>query len=65
MKTKHIVYYLDKKDFSENEMYNETRIILQEIEDESRFDTREEAVEKAMSLVDKHTQTTVLEVYCI
>lgn len=65
MKTKYIVYYLDRRDFSENEMYDETRILLQEIEDESRFDTREEAVEKAMSLVDKHTKTTVLEVYCI
>lgn len=65
MKIKYTVYYLDRRDFSENEMYDETRILLQEIEDESRFDTREEAVEKAMSLVDKHTKTTVLEVYCV
>ena len=61
---KYIVYYLDRKDFSKNEMYVDNRMLLQEVEDESRFDTKEEAVERAKSLVAKNIEVTVLEVYC-
>lgn len=61
MKIKYIVYYLEERDFRK-------RRLLQEIKGKSRFDTREEAVAKAISLislVNKRIQTTVLEVYCI
>jgi hypothetical protein len=63
-KMKYIVYYLDERDFSENEMYADRRKLLQEVEDESRFDTKEEAVERAKSLVAKNIEVAVLEVYC-
>ena len=61
---KYIVYYLDERDFSENEMYADRRKLLQEVEDESRFDTKEEAIERAKSLMGKNIEVAVLEVYC-
>lgn len=64
-KVKFIVYYLDERDFSENEMYADRRKLLQEVEDESRFNTKEEAIERAKSLVAKNIQVTILEVYSI
>ncbi len=45
-------------------MYADNRMLLQEVEDESRFDTKEEAIDRAKSLVAKNIQVTVLEVYC-
>ena len=61
---KYIVYYLRERDFSENDMYLATQILLEEVEGESRFDTKEEAIEKARYLINKHTEVTILEVYC-
>lgn len=61
MAIKYIVYYLDERDLSEDEMCVDFKTILEEVEGESRFDTEEEAIERAESI---NFEVTILKVYC-
>ena len=60
---KYVLYYLFERDISENDMYSDRRIFLKEVEDDSRFDTKEEAVVRAKSISTKIDKVTILEVY--
>lgn len=60
---KYVLYYLFERDVSENDMYSDRRLFLKEVEDDSRFDTKEEAVVRAKSLSTKIHKVTILEVY--
>ena len=60
---KYVVYWLTSRDFSENEMYAEYRDLLKEVDGESRFDTKEEAIERTKELLCKGDRITILEVY--
>ncbi len=65
---KYVVYFLERRDFSENPEYTDYKIVLEEAGDyktSCRFDTKEEAVNKINELKEIHKkhEFTIVEVY--
>lgn len=64
---KYVVYYIEQVDFykrgDEYTDYSDFKTVLREIDEDSQFTTKQEAIERLQSLISKNVKLTILEVY--